>query len=60
MPVFSCSCGAKILIIPDLNEMNKAIQNHIVEHRKLSGQILTEDDLTQDILKFVLEAINET
>ncbi len=60
MPVFSCSCGVQILIIPDLNEMNKAIQNHIVEHRKLSGQILTEDDLTQEILKVVLKAINET
>lgn len=58
--VFSCSCGAKILIIPDLLEMNKAIKNHVVEHRNLSGQILTEDDLTHQILKVIIDTINET
>jgi hypothetical protein len=60
MPVFSCSCGAKILIIPDLPEMNKAIKNHIIEHRKLSGQVLAEDDLTHKILKVIIDNINET
>ena len=60
MPVFSCSCGTKILIIPDLPEMNKAIKNHLIEHRKLSGQILAEDDLTHKILKVIIDNINET
>ena len=59
MPVFNCSCGVKILIIPDLPEMNKAIRNHIIEHRKLSGYILSEDDLAQKILKVILDNINE-
>ena len=59
IPVFSCSCGVKILIIPDFPEMNKAIKNHIAEHRKLSGQILTEDDLTDQILKVIMDTINE-
>ncbi len=60
MPVFSCSCGVKILVVPDLREMDKAIENHLVEHRKLSGQILTRDSLTQEILKVIIETINET
>jgi len=60
MSVFSCSCGAKILIVPDLPEMNKAIKNHIIEHRKLSGQILVEDDLTHKILKVIIDNVNET
>jgi len=60
MPVFSCSCGAKILIIPDLPEMDKVIKNHIVEHRKLSGQTLAEDDLTHKILKVLIDNITET
>jgi hypothetical protein len=60
MPVFICSCGAKILIVSDLTEMNKAIQNHIIEHKKLSGQILTEDNLTQEMLSVIIESINET
>ena len=59
MPVFSCSCGVKILIIPDIPEMYNAIKNHIVEHNKLSGQILTEDTLTQEILSIIIETINE-
>jgi hypothetical protein len=59
MPVFCCSCGVKILIVPDLLEMKKAIENHIVEHKKLSGQILTEDNLTQRVLEVVIDAINE-
>ena len=60
MPVYSCSCGVKILILPDLPEMSKAIKNHIAVHKKLSGQILTEDDLTQEILSVIIEVINET
>jgi hypothetical protein len=58
MPVYSCSCGAKILIIPDLLEMCKAIKNHLVEHKELSRQILTEECLTQEILLAIIEAIN--
>ncbi len=60
MPVFCCSCGVEILVVPDLREMDKALENHLVEHRKLSGQILTRDNLTQEILKVILETINET
>jgi hypothetical protein len=60
MLIFNCSCGVKILVVPDLHAMNKAIKNHIVEHKKLSGQCLTEEILTQEILKVVLKAINET
>ena len=60
MPVFSCSCGDKILVVPDVTEMDKAIKNHIVVHRKLSGQRISVDDLTQQILKFIIEIINET
>jgi hypothetical protein len=59
MPVFNCSCGVKILIVSDLLEMNKAIKNHIIEHEKLSGQILTEDDLRQEILSVIIETINK-
>ena len=50
----------KYLIIPDLAEMSKAIENHLIEHRELSGQILTQDYLTSEILSAILEAINKT
>jgi hypothetical protein len=56
MVVFNCSCGAKILIVPDLPEMNKAIEEHLIEHKKLTGKSLSEDVLTQEILIALAEA----
>jgi len=34
MPIVRCMCGAKILVVPDLKAMNRAVNNHIVEHKK--------------------------
>jgi hypothetical protein len=42
MPTFTCTCGAKILIVPDLNAMNKAIKNHIVEDKHVTEQFLSD------------------
>jgi hypothetical protein len=56
MPVFNCPCGIKILIVPDLSEMNKAIENHLVEHKKITGQDLSEEFLAQEILIVIAEA----
>lgn len=50
MPVFKCSCGAKILIVPDMSSMNKAIENHLVEHKKITGEDLNGEILVQEIL----------
>jgi hypothetical protein len=50
MQVFNCLCGIKILIVPDLPAMSKAIKNHLIEHKKITGQCLTEEILTQEIL----------
>lgn len=56
MPVFNCPCGIKILIVPDLPEMNKAIENHLIEHKKITGQDLSEEFLAQEILIAIAEA----
>jgi hypothetical protein len=34
LPVIKCSCGAEILLIPNIKEMNKAIEAHIEQHIK--------------------------
>jgi len=60
MPIFNCSCGSRIPIVPDLHEMNKAIQNHIIVHKKLSGHCITEEALTQEILKAIIKIMNKT
>jgi hypothetical protein len=56
MVVFNCSCGVKILIVPDLAAMNKAIEEHLVEHKKLTGKSLSEEALAQEILIAIDEA----
>ena len=56
MVVFNCSCGVKILIVPDLVAMNKAIEEHLVEHKKLTGKSLSEEALAQEILVAISEA----
>jgi hypothetical protein len=60
MPVFTCTCGLKILLVPDLTAMNTAIKNHMIEHKRLTGSDLTEEILTQEILKVLTDALNET
>jgi hypothetical protein len=34
LPIISCKCGAEILVVPDLQAMNRAIKTHASEHRK--------------------------
>ncbi len=53
MAIYKCSCGRDILIIPDLQEMNRAIKAHLTEHKKLTGEHLTEEKLTQEIIEAI-------
>ncbi|MCX8151225.1 MAG: hypothetical protein N3D85_06960 [Candidatus Bathyarchaeota archaeon] len=32
MPIVRCTCGAKILLVPDVKKMSEAIEKHIKEH----------------------------
>jgi hypothetical protein len=34
LPIINCECGAEILLLPDLQAMNRAIKTHMAEHRK--------------------------
>ncbi len=53
MPIFKCSCGAGILIVPDLPEMNKTINEHMIEHKRVTGQQLKEEIIIQLIIKSI-------
>jgi hypothetical protein len=52
MPIVRCVCGSEILVVPDLKAMNRAIKNHVAEHKKAIGgpksltEFLTEQVLT--------------
>jgi hypothetical protein len=34
LPLINCECGAEILVVPDLQAMNRAIKTHVAQHRK--------------------------
>jgi len=34
LPTIKCECGAEILLVPDLQAMNCAINAHVEEHKK--------------------------
>ena len=34
MPLIRCRCGADILLVPNVKEMSKAIEEHVEEHKK--------------------------
>lgn len=34
MPIIRCACGFEILVLPDVQAMNRAIENHLTEHKK--------------------------
>jgi hypothetical protein len=55
MPIVTCSCGKQLLIVPDLAEMNRLIKAHLVDHKKLTGEAITEDEMAE----LVLEAISQ-
>ena len=49
-----CNCGCEILVVPDLKAMNRAIQNHIAEHKQGNDDpnrlALLETFLTEQVL----------
>jgi hypothetical protein len=58
MIIHTCSCGKQILIVPDMHEMSKAINNHVIEHNKSKRKPLTEEALTQEIIKTIVKQDN--
>jgi hypothetical protein len=53
MPTIRCVCGLRILIIPDLQAMNRAIKKHLVEHKHADNGLTLdclEESLTEQIL----------
>jgi hypothetical protein len=34
LPTVRCVCGFRILVLPDIKAMNRAIKNHLTKHKK--------------------------
>jgi hypothetical protein len=56
-----CICGFKILVIPDLKAMDRAINNHVSEHKKAKGALekLAPGKLTALLTEQVLKAASK-
>ena len=53
MPTISCLCGMRILVVPDLRAMNRAIKNHVAEHKQADYGLVPDslkEFLTEQIL----------
>ena len=53
MPIVRCVCGSEILVVPDSKAMNRAIKNHVAEHKRMGYSLvpdLLEDFLTKQVL----------
>ena len=40
MPFVKCTCGVKILVVPDVAAMSRAMKNHITVHKNANEQFL--------------------
>jgi hypothetical protein len=47
LPIIKCVCGFEILLVPDLKAMDRAIKNHVTDHKKASD---VSKRLTEQVL----------
>ena len=63
LPLINCECGAEILLLPDLQAMNRAIKAHVVEHRKKDRNaqmnVSTSSNISQLLSQLTLIKISE-
>ena len=58
MPAIRCVCGLRILIVPDLKAMNRAIKNHVAKHKQMNYG-LEFDSLEEFLTEQILMATNK-
>ncbi len=63
LPLIKCECGSEILLLPDLQAMNRAIKNHASEHlkkeRNTERNSNTSDKISLLLSQLVLRKIIE-
>jgi hypothetical protein len=63
LPVIECSCGAQILLVPNVKKMGAAIEAHIIEHtKKINNSKDAEAEaerVRDDLIVKVLEMASE-
>ncbi len=59
MPIVRCLCGSEILVVPDLKAMNRAIKNHVAEHKQARDGSDRLESLTEFLIEQVLTVASE-
>lgn len=59
MALVKCDCGYKILLIPDLKAMSKAIEDHVLDHLKKSTDEEETESIRVNLISQVLEKVSE-
>ncbi len=63
LPLIRCECGAEILLLPDLQAMNRAIKAHATEHQKKARNakrnVITYSNISQLLSQLSLRKIIE-
>lgn len=58
LPLIECECGAEILLLPDLQAMNRAIKAHVTEHRQkgrnTKRNVITSSNISQLLSQLLL------
>ena len=57
LPTIKCECGAEILLLPDLQAMNRAIKAHVAEHGKKSRITHEYVNASSDISKLLSQLL---
>jgi len=52
-------CGCEILVLPDLKAMNRALKNHVAEHKQARDGSDRLDSLTEFLTEQVLTLASE-
>jgi hypothetical protein len=63
LPIINCECGAEILLLPDLQAMNRTIKSHVIEHRKkgrnAKRNVISSGNISQLLSQLSLIKISE-
>ncbi|MFB3889703.1 MAG: hypothetical protein ACE14S_09450 [Candidatus Bathyarchaeia archaeon] len=60
LPLVTCECGAKILLIPQVEVMSRAIESHAGEHRKKEPDPAKAEATARHIRELLIEKTLET
>jgi hypothetical protein len=59
LPIIKCECGAEILLIPQVDLMSKAIDNHVEGHRAKVSDPIKADVLAKHIEDHLIKQVFE-